>query len=337
MHMKIAMLLLVAGCAAVLHADALEVGQDAPKFKAAGTLVNPPEFARELSDCEGDVILIYEWHMRDGTAGGLADIQKYWEKYSGRGLKVFTIHRLNFEKWPQVEAYCRGNKYTFPVAMGAFYDDKNDFFAYKDGKNFRATVVGSDGKVAYYGKDDGWKAAMDAELAKIIYPNLGKNEVAKDVEKAAEFFAKRDFGKAINEASKRIEGEQPEGVKADAELVIERARAIAKRRNDRIKEWLEDKRYDLAMEYLELIKAEFKSNEIGDEAADKIKELKKDKEAKKELKAFEALQKVIDQDGAGGPLDFAKALHEFATQQEGFRAAEVAEKKAKQIENELDD
>lgn len=324
-------------CAVVLHGEALKVGQDAPDFKADGKIINPPEFARELADCKGDVILIYEWHIRDATAGALPTIQQYWDKHGENGLQVFTILRLNYEKWPELEAYCRANKYTFPAVMGAFYDDDNDFQNYKEGKNFRTTVVGIDGKVAYYGKDDGWKAAMDTELAKVVYPNLGKQEVAKDVEKAAGFLAKRDFGKAITEAERVLATEIDEATKADAELVVERAKALAEKRNARIKEWLEDKRYDLALNYLELLKEEFKGQTIGTEATDKIKEIKKDKDAKKEIKSFEALEKLIDKHGADNPLDYATALHAFATGQSGFRAAALAESMAKSIENELDD
>ncbi|MCA8919379.1 MAG: hypothetical protein KDB32_09895 [Planctomycetes bacterium] len=337
MTVKLMLGMLLAVWATGLQAEALEVGQDAPKFKAGGTLINPPEFARELDDCKGDVILIYEWHIRDGTANGLTAIQQYWDKWGGRGLKVFTIHRLDFEKWPQVEAYCRNNKYTMPVAMGGFYDDKNEFFGYKAGKNFRTTVVGIDGKVAYYGKDDGWKAAMDAELAKLVYPNLGKHSVAEDVEKAAGYLAERDFGKAINEAEKLLAGELSDDGKADAELVIERAKAVAIERNKRIDAWIEDKRYDLAMTTLELIKEEFKGNALGDEAYDRIKELKKDKAAKKELKSFELLDKLIAKDGGSDPLTFVNSLRTFARTQHGFRAAEVAESMAKNIENVLDD
>jgi hypothetical protein len=220
--------------------------------------------------------------------------------------------------------------------MGAFYDDKNDFFKSKEGKNFRTTVVGIDGKVAYYGKDDGWKAAMDTELAKIVYPNLGKNEVADGAERAAKYFAKREFGKAVNEAEKLLDGEHKEA-EADAKLIIERAKDLAEKRNKRVKDWIEDKRYDLAMNCLESLKSEFKNNEIGNAAYDKIKELKKDRQIKKEIKVFELLQKLVNSEGDGAPLDYAKSLHEFAKQQEGFRAGEVAEKQAKRIENELDD
>jgi hypothetical protein len=323
-------------CAAPLLADTPKVGDDAPSFKAAGKLINPPEFARELKDCASDVILIYEWHMRDGTAAGLSHIQSKWDKYGGKGLQVFAIHRLDFEKWPQVEAFCRKNKYTFCVPMGGFYDDKNDFFGYKEGKNFRACVVGIDGKVAWYGKDDGWKAALDTELARVVYPSLGKHEVHPDAKKAAQDFAKREFGKALNEAEKALEGELNADAKADFELIVERASELAEARNQRIKDWTEEGRHDLVMKAHEVMKTEFRSHQIGKDAEDAIKALKKDKELKKDLKSFDMLDDLIDKHAAGDHVKYVNALRAFAGSQRGMKAAEVAEKLANSIEQEME-
>src|SRR5687767_2209277 len=104
MRLILALLLLAA---APLFADPPKVGDDAPNFKAGGSLINPPEFARELKDCKGDVILIYEWHARDSTRAGLADIQAYFTKWAGLGLSVWTIHRLDKERFPQIDVMAR--------------------------------------------------------------------------------------------------------------------------------------------------------------------------------------------------------------------------------------
>ncbi|MBZ0136765.1 MAG: hypothetical protein K8I27_10370 [Planctomycetes bacterium] len=323
--------------ATALQADPPTVGADAPNFKAKGKLINPPEFARELKDCKGDVILIYEWHIRDGTAEGLAHIQTKWAKYAGKGLHVFAIHRLDFEKWPQVEPYCRDKKYTFCVPMGGFYDESNDFFGYKDGKNFRAGVVGVDGKVAWYGKDDGWKTALDAELAKLVYPNLGKHEVHEDAKSAAEELGKREFGKALTEAEKLLAGEVNPEARPDLELIVERAKGIANARQERITAWTDEKRYDLVMKTHELMKAEFRLHQLGEDAEEAIKALKKDKVIKKELKSFEYLDALIEKESTGGWREYANALHAFAKAQSQFKAAEVAEAMAKSLEFEMEE
>ncbi len=314
-----------------LCADALKVGQEAPKFKAGGNIINPPEFARELKDSVGDVILIYEWHNRDATRSGLADIQKYHDKWNGRGLQVWTIHRLDFEKFPEIDIIARQEGWSFPICMGGFYDESNDFFGYKDGKSFRTTVVGVDGKVAYYGKDAGWKAALDAELAKAIYPNLGKHAVAEGARDPAKDFAERKFGKALLGCEKLLAGELADDVKADVQLVQQRAKELADKRLERIKAWKEDKRYDLVVKALEVLAAEYKGHTIGSDADVEIKALKKDKEIKKELGAFESLDKLIAKDGKTDPQGFVNALREFAKQQNRFRAGTVATEMADRI------
>lgn len=324
-------------CAAGLYADAPKVGDDAPKFKAKGKLINPPEFARELSDCKGDVILIYEWHIRDGSANGLSHIQSVWEKYRGKGLQVFAIHRLDFEKWPEVEAYCNKNKYTFCVPMGGFYDEANDFFGYKEGKNFRFCVVSADHKVAWYGEDDGWKDALNAELGKLVYPNLGKHEVHEDCKSAAEELGKREFGKALVEAQKALAGDVNPDAKKDFETIVARAMWIADTRAERVKQWTEEKRYDLVLKTHELNEEEFRTHETAEQAEEARKALKKDKEIKKELKAFEMLDALIAKEITGDWLSYANSLRAFARAQASFKAGEVAEKMAKALEFEMEE
>lgn len=337
MLIRVTFAVLCALCAAGLFADAPTVGDDAPKFKAKGKLINPPEFVRELKECKGDVVLIYEWHMRDPSAGGLSHIQSLWDKYGGKGLQVFAIHRLDFEKWPEVEAYCRKNKYTFCVPMGGFYDEANDFFGYKEGKSFRYCVVSGEHKVAWYGKDEGWKDALDAELDKLVYPNLGKHEVHDDCKSAAEELGKREFGKALVEAEKALAGEVNPEAKRDFESIVARAMWIADTRAERVAKWIEEKRYDLVMKTHELNEEEFRTHRIADEAEEARKALKKDKAIKKELKAFDMLDDLIAKESTGGWQKYANALHAFAKSQSRFAAGGVAEKLAKSLEYEMEE
>jgi hypothetical protein len=326
--------LLLAACP--LMADPPKVGDIAPNFEAEGTLINPPEFARELKDCIGDVILIYEWNARDGTKAGLADIQAYFTKWGGVGLHVWTIHRLDFEKFPQIDVMARAEGWTFPIAMGGFYDDKNDFFGYKEGKTFRNCVIGIDGKVASYGKGDAWKVVLDAELAKVVYPNLGKHVVVEGAELSAKKFARREFGKALLDCEKLLAGELAPGIKADLELVAKRANDLANARLERVKTAKQDKRYDVAMKNLTLLEDEFRGHKISTDAKEEAKALKKDKAIKKELDAYDDLDKVIAKEGAGDPQSYINALRAFAKANPGFRAAGVAESMADKLKADLE-
>lgn len=334
MFMKIALALLVACMGCGLHAKTLSVGEEAPDFEAGGKLLFPPEFARNMDDCEGNVVLIYEWHIRDGTSSGLKTIQKYWDDHRGKGLHVFTIHRLDFEKWPEVECYCRKSSYDFPVAMGGFYDEDNDFFGYKaDEGGFRTTVVGADGKVKFYGNEKGWESVLKTELDAIVYPNLGKDEVHDDVVRASKYFAKREFGKALVEAEKILEGEDLDReAEEDAQRIVEFCTELAEERQARIKKWNEEGRYDLVSKTLEVLEDEFKGHSIGDDAKDARREMKKDREIKKELGAFEKLDALIDKEGARDWRSYVTALKAFTQHQRGTNAAAVAEKLAADIE-----
>ena len=139
------------------------LGKDAPKFSAAGRCINLPEFFRDRDDCEGYVILLLEWTIRDGSSKQLGDVQKYWAKHGSKGLCVFTVYRLK-ETFLQVNTYMDKNRYTFPLCMGGFYDEDNRFqkYVYEKGA-FRNTVIDPAGVVRFYGTK-GWQAALDTEI-----------------------------------------------------------------------------------------------------------------------------------------------------------------------------
>lgn len=332
--MKLLVLMLL--LAAPLYADAPAVGADAPNFKALGSIINPPEFARELKDSKGDVILIYEWNARDGTRAALKDIQAYHTKWNGRGLQIWTIHRLDFEKFPQIDVMARSEGWTFPICMGGFYDDKNDFFGYKEGKNFRGCVVGIDGKVLWYGKGDAWKEPLEAELKKVVYPNLGKHVVADAAHLTAKKLGEREFGKALVECERLLAAEPAGDVKADLELIAKRANDLARARLEVIKKANEEKRYDIVMATLELLDEEFRTHKYGDDAKAEIKALKKDKAIKKELDAYEGLEKVIAKDGKSDPQSYINSLSAFAKAHANFAAGTVATKMASRLKADMD-
>jgi hypothetical protein len=318
-----------------LEAKTLRVGEDAPNFKALGKVINPPEAGLNLDECRNDVLLIHEWHARDTTAGACGVIQKYWNQYAGKGLHVWTIHRLDFEKWPEVEVIARKNKYTFPVAMGGFYDEKNDFFGYKnDSPGFRTTVVGVDGKVAFYGTD-GWEAALKTALAACVYPNLGKHVVDKGAERQARTFAKREFGKAITDCESAMTTATDEA-KPDLQLMIKRAKAIGEERNTRIKAHIEAKRYDRAIAALEVLEREFRGHEIGDAAKKQLAEIKKDRSLKLEIEALNKLQQVIDKHGSTSWSSLEGALRGFALANRQWEAAKIAEAMADELKEAME-
>lgn len=314
----------------------LKVGEDAPKFNAGGDIINPPEFARSLDDCKGDVIVIHEWHSRDASAGKMEDLQKYWAKHGENGLMIFTIHRLDFEKLAQVRKIVLDKKLTLPVCMGGFYDDKNEFFKYKD-DGFRTTIIDIDGKIAFYSGKDDYKPVLDRELARLQFPNLGKHTATENAAKVARGLQKREWGKCLADAEKLLAGELDDETRADLELLQSRLEGFAQTRLKRITEWTAAKRYDLVMACLERQKEDFKFHKHGEDAKAEIARLKKDKDLKKELKVWEDYEKLRGKHESGDWQTYANALKAFAKGQAGTGASAFAEAEAKRIEFEWEE
>ncbi len=282
------MFLLALLLAAPLFAEP-KVGDAAPKFKLKGEVINRPE-CDTIDACLGDVVLVYEWESRDINSGkDLPQIQKLWSERGGKGLHVFAIHRLDHRKYWDVVEYMDDKDYSFCVPMGGFYAASN-FDDYKAEKDFHATVIGVDGKVAFFGMA-GWKEVVEAELKKCIYPGLGKQSVVKPVEECAANFMKRAYGRALNMAVKPSESTDA-AAKADAEHVIARAKGFAVALQARIDAAKESKHFLEALELTERLANEFKDHEIGKKADADLKVLTNDKAAKAEIKNGKAFKKV---------------------------------------------
>lgn len=266
-----------------------KVGDAAPKWKLKGEVINMPE-CDTLEKCAGDVVLIYEWETRDINSNkDLPQIQKLWSERGGKGFHVFAIHRLDHRKYWDVVEFMDENDFSFCVPIGGFYAASN-FDDYKAEKDFRATVIGVDGKIAFYGMA-GWKEVAEAELKKCIYPGLGKQSVVKPVEECAANFMKRAYGRALNMSVKPAESTDA-ATKADAEHVIARAKALATALQARIDAAIESKHFLEAVELYERMISEFKDHEIGKKADTDLKALKNDKAAKAGIKAGEAFKKM---------------------------------------------
>lgn len=326
------LLALLALLAAPLCAGTAVVGKPAPKFNAGGRLVNPYEFARTNEDCKGDVVVILEWNMRDldqkKSAAQLATTFKTW---GGKGLWVFGVHRLR-ETQREVHHYCKAEGISYCVPMGGFYDEANDFGQYvHEDRIYRTTVIGVDGNVVYYGRGD-FDAALQAELKKLVYPGLGKHTLAEKLAKAGRSFAERDYGAALAEAEKLAAGELTDDERADAQLLIERCKTLADRRNERIKAWTDDKRFDLALPALEAMEKEFKGHDLGKQAKAAAEAITKDKANKEELKAYEDLKKLIAKSEPQGDQTLINALRTWAGTKKDLRAGKAATEIAKKVE-----
>lgn len=250
-----------------------------------------------------------------------------WNEYGGKGLNMYLLESQGTAE-DKLKAFLKGKGFTAPVQMGGmagYPGDRGLPFAY---------VIGVDGTVVFEGRGD-YHAAVKAEMAKIKYPGLGKLEVAKGLEKAAGNFVAKAYAKAIEDCNGIIEKAKDEAAVEDAKFIIERCNAEGAKLRARADKAKEEKRYLDAFADLETLSSGFKGMELGDAAAAEIKELKKDKEVKREVDAANNLNKLMESvNKMKTKTEKATALRNFAKQKtnEGTRAAAEAAAKAEQVE-----
>ena len=257
-------------------------------------------------------------------------IQELWEQYQGKGLHIFHVESQNHSH-EKVLLFTRKRGVTFPnpilnwcdfplINSGAVFD-----WGYNCAKLPRTYLIGVDGNVIWEGKF-GYDDLLAEELKKVKYPGLFRLEVAKPLRSIAETFGKGGYGKALAAAENKLQTLKDEQAISDAEWIIKRANEIAERRQERVDMATDDLRYHDAIKQLDLIADEFSGTALGKDAAKKKKDLQKDPVVKKELEAWNQLEKLLDQypsrsSELPGYLD---RLDAFATKHEGQRAGEEA-------------
>lgn len=257
----------------------------------------------------------------------LPSIQKLWQDNKDKGLNVF-LFETDGTSADKLFGFMMERGITVPTYVGAPP-------AYKgDGSQPYHYVIGVDGRVVFEGHGN-WQGAVEAELKKIKYPGLGKHNIAKGAEKAADFFAKRNYVKAIEEANKILEKEKTGPNSTDAQYIIDRCNWMMERLQARAEKAVEDKDYLAALAALDHLAAGFKGDETGTKAAARAKELKDDKDIKKEIDAqAEFIKKQEELKKPAAKSAKAKILRDWAATKkfEGTKAVEDARALARRIE-----
>jgi thiol-disulfide isomerase/thioredoxin len=320
MKTMIAVLLACALAPALLAGNTL-TGQNCPDFSAA-RFINPPADGKtSLEDCKGEVILVKLWGVKCGPCiRSMPEVQALWNKFEGKGLHIFMVERQNHSE-AEIRKIYDSKGLTFPQVlegnMGGFPGVGTIPYAY---------VIGVDGKVIFE-NNSGYGAVIEKEIEKIKYLGLGKNDVAPGLEKAATSFAQKDYAGAREEARKIKDKEgASEDQVADADYIIARVDAVVVGLQKRIEAAKAARRYHEAIAMLEeLAGKQFRGMEASIKAAEEVKELKKDKAVKEELKAWDALAKTLEANKkAKTAADRKKNLEAFIKKHEGSAAADDA-------------
>jgi hypothetical protein len=301
------------------------VGKEAGEFTAGEMLYDVDVLSRTLEECRGDVILIKYWGLKCGPCkAAMPGVQRLWGEYRDRGLHIFHVESQNHTV-DQILAYCEKMGYDFPQTLRS---GETDFTSFPGGRGLPyAFLVGVDGKVIWQGRT-GYEAVIAEEIQKVRYPHLGRTEVPRDLRKSAKLFSAGKYGRAVQEARKRIESDA--ALAADGEYIISRADRFGERMRAGAEAAAEKRDYGRALEAYEKIASAFKGLALADEASERIRVLKADADVKKELKAARALKVVMAQVKKAPTREKQIAILEaFAKKFQGTRAAETATRRAK--------
>ena len=244
---------------------------------------------------------------------------------------MFLLHAQNEDKeW--MEDYAKKKRLTMPIPMKL----ECDFAGYDKNERIKlpyAYVISPEGKVVWQGRD-GYEAQVRAQVARIKYPKLRRLEVAPEVAEAATAFEEGQYASAREEALKAKETHgDTEGAVADADYVLTKLSEHLGEIREKIDLAKEAKRYHHAVALLEELSGKpYKGMEVYDEAKEELKVLKKDKEIKAELKAWEQYDKAIEAIKDANEEDRRKALEKFIKKYEGTAAASEADWKLAEMD-----
>jgi hypothetical protein len=258
----------------------------------------------------------------------LPHFQKSYESYKDKGVSFFAVEGDGLTR-PENQAFAGEWAYSFPIVTLA-----DSSLSGYDMVTMPATyVINSFGRVMFQGNGD-YENYIDSALEDVKYPNLGKDKVADECDKAASEFGKGDYAKAKELAKELLGAEPAENVAADAGYIVERCDAVAAQWRTIIDNAKQEGRYQDACDYLERLEEHFKGAEVGDKAKDELKELKKNKDAKAELKARKSLAKLLAKNRkVKKKEDKLAALYKFYEKNEGTAAANDAKAMAEAIKD----
>lgn len=304
-----------------LAAEPLKVGDEAADF-TPGNWLNPPPFT-SFAELRGDVILLKTWGINNAECvKQLPEMNEYHKK---AGLHVVSLY-TEVHKFEDLEAAVTKHKIEYPIALDSFWPA-----GYPGDVVPKVWIIGTDGKVKFIGTD--FKAALDEELAKVKYPGLGKDTIAKGAEAAAALFVQGKYA----DAYKAAEAITDDAATDDADWIMKRIDERVKALANRAKTAEAERRYDVAKAAWKEL-SRYAGMEDAAPAAEQLKKLNESAEVKKEQTARRELIKLqyvlamayrkINKDDAAELKKFRERsmndYQKFADKHKGTAAGDIA-------------
>lgn len=304
-----------------------QVGEEAPDFASVSWVMNEPRQA-SVRALRGEVIFVEKWGVKCPPCLALiSHIQQLQDEFGGKGLHIFAFEAQNHSADEiRSTVTSRGGR-TYAVSAGGANNYQTN------GGIPHGWLIGVDGKVIWEGNpgDGRFDQVLRAEMAKVRFPGLGRNDFDRALAKSLEKYMRRDIGAARKEAQKVADNARAsDTAKADAQDLLERYQRILDGQWALAQQYETERRYLDAQEIYGWLSTTMKREELGNQADERLDAMKGDDAVKREVDAAKKLRALQAQLQSRPAEERRMALERFAGDDKvaGTRAAEDAREAA---------
>lgn len=298
-----------------------QVGEEAPDFASVSWVMNQPQ-QESVRALRGEVVFVEKWGVKCPPCLALIPhVQQLQEEFGGKGLHIFAFEAQGHTPDEIRTTITNRGGRTYPVSAGGANNYQTN------GGIPHGWLIGVDGKVIWEGNpgDGRFDQLLRAELAKVRFPGLGRNDFDKALSKSLQAYARRDLGAARKEAQKVVDANRSsDEAKADAQYLLERYQQQLDANWALARQYEGEKRYLDAQEIYAWLASTMKREELGAQADERLDAMKGDKEIERELDAAKRLRALMAQ-LQGRPAEERRATLERFAQEEKFRGTRAAD------------
>jgi len=255
----------------------------------------------------------------------VAHLVEFHEKYGPQGFAILAISN---EPKSTLEKFVESRKVTYRVGV----DDGGDVWGTYTGSGVpRSWLIGPDGSILWKGHPGSLQESMLVEQLKNVQ-DTKLRDVVPALASAKGDVEKKKLGDAWGKAQKVLANEKaPEADKADAQYIADMITKRAEAALAAVEQKVSAHQFPQAIQKLKEIAAQFKGTEWEKTANDRKKAIEADPDAKKEIAAQAALEKLLAQEKAiKKDKDKKKFLPNylgFVKKYEGTQAALAAQRR----------